>query len=95
MGVIDGFEVLSRIEFSVPGTIILELQKILKNCPLDKQIGTRERKWRVKRGDIEVIANMQLIASCRPAYVGQTTGNRQPCQRRLAQKIPAVDLKWA
>jgi hypothetical protein len=95
MGVVDGFEVLGRIELCIPGTISFELQEILKNRPLDKRIGARQREWRVKRGDIEVIADMQLIASNCPAYFGETTRDRQPCQRRLAQKIPAADLKWA
>jgi len=40
VGVVDGLEVLSRIEFRMPGTIRLESQETLKNCPLNKRIGT-------------------------------------------------------
>ena len=49
-----GGEILSEIldgppdSGQEPGTISLELQEILKYCPLDKRIATRQRKWRVK-----------------------------------------------
>ena len=35
------------------------------------------------------------VTSDSPACLGQTTRNRQACQRGLAQKVSAIDLKWA
>ena len=61
MGVIDGLEVFGRAELRIPGAIGFEPNQQMMYGSSDHELGTRERERRIERGQIEVIADVQLI----------------------------------